>query len=114
MREIVIDLETTANGGRKGTSPEAHYSSNKVLLFGHANGAGIHTDTNAGSLYATLSNALSKGPVRIIGHNLKFDLKYLMRDYPDVRWSALDYVCTMHRTYRLSGHEYKFSGLEHS
>jgi DNA polymerase I-like protein with 3'-5' exonuclease and polymerase domains len=50
--------------------------------------------------------------VSIIGHNLKFDLKHMIRERPDVPWHKFDYYCTMHRHYRFTGHRDKFISLE--
>ncbi len=112
MIDIVVDLETTANG--PDNSPEAHWPQNKVILWGwHYPGDPIRTDTTGGALKKRLEDCVESGhQVRLIGHNLKFDLKYMLREWPDLPWHEFDYVCTMHRHYRLTGHKDKFISLE--
>ena len=113
MINIIVDLETTANGGKKG-SPEAHYKNNRVLLYGHriVNGS-IHVDDTGKQLFNDIRAALASGHgVRLIGHNLKFDLKYLIREHPHIDWDAIKYHCTMHTEYSQSGQRLKFCSLE--
>jgi len=114
MYEITVDLETTANGGTDGLSPEAHYLNNKVLLCGYKVDTGdVKIDVTCANLIRRMTTMLDAGSdIRLIGHNLKFDLKYLMRDYPDFLWEKLDYHCTMYTDYRESGHKNKFTSLE--
>lgn len=112
----VVDLETTANGGPDGDSPEAHWLNNKVLHCGYiqVNGtAGVQV-SYTGLIRQLKIHLMDGDHVTIVGHNLKFDLKYLMRDNPDVPWEKMEYVCTMHREYRMSGHHHKFMSLEDS
>lgn len=114
MIEITIDLETTANGGHKG-SPEAHYANNKVLWYGWKDGHSIYTSKTGVLFYDRIEDLLSCDiDIRLIGHNLKFDLKYLIRERPDIAWHKIDYYCTMYGEYRQSGHKYKFSSLENT
>ncbi len=113
MYEITVDLETTVNGGTEGDSPEAHYPQNKVLLCGYKIGSGrVHVDDTCDELISDMDVILENGDIKLIGHNLKFDLKYLMRDYPDFPWEKLDYHCTMYTDYRDSGHKRRFTSLE--
>jgi DNA polymerase I-like protein with 3'-5' exonuclease and polymerase domains len=112
MIEITVDLETTANGGVDGRSPEAHYPQNRVLLWGYITGQlPAVTSDHHSRLEATLSN-LEGTDVTIIGHNLKFDLKYMIREMPNIPWHKFNYYCTMYGEYRMSGHATKFIGLE--
>lgn len=108
----VTDLETTANGGPEGNSPEAHWLNNRILYCGYVcNSRPIMFGDS--SLVTDMLHDLNKGHhVTLVGHNLKFDLKYLVRDHPDFPWEKIDYICTMHREYRLTGHQEKFIGLE--
>ena len=111
MLDIVVDLETTANG--PDNSPEAHWSNNYVLLWGYNAQGKTWTNSTNKHLKAELMNAVRDGEhVTIIGHHLKFDLKYMIRDMPDIPWHTFDYICTMHKHYRWSGHADKFIGLE--
>ncbi len=115
MSTYIVDLETTNDGGPEGDSPEAHWNNNKVIIGGwktYAFGS-VSQDLDA-LIKSIMDDVVHCRHCTLVGHNLKFDLKYLIRDYPTVPWAMLDYVCTMHRTYRLSGHKHKFSGLEHS
>jgi DNA polymerase I-like protein with 3'-5' exonuclease and polymerase domains len=50
--------------------------------------------------------------VRIVAHNAKFDLKYLMRDRPDVHWHEVEVMCTMTAEYINTGQATKTIGLE--
>jgi len=112
MYDITIDLETTCNGGVDGKNPEAQYPNNKVLLYGWTNGIFIYTDHRGDGLYDMIETAHDRGDVvRIIGHNLKFDLKYLIRERPDLPWHKFEYYCTMYSEYRQSGQQYRFSSL---
>jgi len=110
----VVDLETTAQGGPDGTSPEAHWVVNRVLHCGYFQmNSTKNVQIGDGDLITALQAHLAAGDhVTLVGHNLKFDLKYLMRDHPHVEWHRMDYVCTMHREYRMSGHQDKFLSLE--
>lgn len=111
MYEIVVDLETTANG--PGNSPEAHYPANKILWTGWQTNSQTYTEKgDCVGLLDDLSCLLKSGDVTLIGHNLKFDLKYLMRYDPGFPWHKLNYHCTMYEDYLASGHERKFTGLE--
>ncbi len=118
MIEIVLDLETTVNGGLDKDSPEAHYPNNRVLLWGYSRvGAGnnVHVDDTGVRLKAELATASGAGrQLTIIGHNLKFDLKHMIKKWPDLPWHEYDYYCTMYGEYRLSGHRDKFMSLEDS
>jgi len=113
MYEITVDLETTANG--PGNSPEAHYPANKILWTGWKLGGQTDTHTEKGGttkLMSDITDAMFLNDVILVGHNLKFDLKYLMRYDPGFPWHKLYYHCTMFEDYLASGHERKFSGLE--
>jgi DNA polymerase I-like protein with 3'-5' exonuclease and polymerase domains len=114
MWDITIDLETTANGGLNGDSPEAHHPENRVLLWGHAvNNTFPTVSTNSSSLERDIEEGLNKGyHITLIGHNLKFDLKYLLRELPHIPWYEFDLYCTMYGEYRLSGHKDMFVSLE--
>lgn len=110
MIDFVVDLETTANG--PDNSPEAHWPSNRVLLWGHSVAGHMNVYDTCQNLKADLMNAHRDGEqIIIIGHNLKFDLKYMIRDMPDIPWHKFDYICTMHKHYRWSGHKDKFISL---
>jgi DNA polymerase I-like protein with 3'-5' exonuclease and polymerase domains len=113
MIDITVDLETTANG--PGNSPEAHYKNNKIILCGHQPGTQpvVIVRPDANDLMRDIIAARNDNKrVRLIGHNLKFDLKYLMREFPAFKWSELDYHCTMYGEYALSGHMSSFMSME--
>ena len=113
MLDITVDLETTANG--PSNSPEAHYPANKILLCGFQrnNLPVVHINDTSAQLMMYIAAGMEDGhKVRLIGHNLKFDLKYLMREHPTFPWSQLDYFCTMYGEYALSGHMDSFMPLE--
>lgn len=114
MIDICVDLETTANG--PGHSPEAHYRNNKVLLCGFITGwtNRVDIDNNVQALCETIKHYQESGEiVRLIGHNLKFDLKYLMRDDQyAVLWEDVDIWCTQYTHYRVTGQRDKMISLE--
>lgn len=115
MSTYIIDLETTNDGGPDSNSPEAHWLNNKMIIGGWKVLGSKDVSQNIPALIKQLELDVTHGATStIVGHNLKFDLKYLIRDYPHIWWSHFRYVCTMHRTYRLSGHKHKFSSLEES
>ena len=107
MTIFVIDCETTANGGPNKDSPEAHWPNNKLLLFA--------SDKDGVIPAVKFIEKLEKGDT-IVGHNLKFDLKWLMRIARkfelDIKWSSFNYVCTMESFYKYTGHQRMFTGLE--
>ena len=112
---IFLDLETTANGGPDGDSPEAHWKSNKVLLCGWKtpNFTRVALNGTVEYLCDYISDALSKdGYCTLVAHNAKFDLKYLMRDRPDVEWEKVKVWDTMTWEYLDSGHRDTFVSLE--
>lgn len=109
---ITIDSETTANG--PSNSPEAHYPDNKALMWGWKEG---HQSVKVHPTSARLADRVdellaNKDDVVLVGHNIKFDLKYLMRDEPHVKWGDCRVFDTMYYQYRWSGHRDKFMGLE--
>lgn len=112
MIDITVDLETTTNG--PDGSPEAHWPDNRVLLWGWKTGAGpIEVSDKPDLLMEEIETRLDDGEmVRFVGHNLKFDLKYMIRERPDIKWHMCEYACTMHRHYRMTGHKDKFISLE--
>ena len=111
---IKLDLETTADGGPNNDSPEAHWRVNKVLMCGWSCiNTGLVMDSNVNKLCDTVQNNIDIGnEVTLVAHNAKFDIKYLMRDRPDVQWEKVHVWDTMTWEYRQSGHFVKFSSLE--
>lgn len=112
-----IDLETTCDGGPDGNSPEAHWKNNRVLLCGwRENGGKIVVNTSVNSfcdaIIQYLDSFSEEKQVYLAGHNIKFDLKYLMRDRPDVPWHKVRIWCTMTAEYLITGHQAKFISLE--
>ncbi len=112
MHFVTVDLETTANGGIK-NSPEAHYRNNRVLACGfHEDGTTYINDTTTHLVARLIDLVAQDEDVTLVGHNLKFDLKYLMRSHPEGPWNKLNYHCTMYQEYRASGHKHRFMSLE--
>ena len=110
---LYVDLETTVDGGPKAESPEAHWHVNKVLVWGWSLSRGkTHTQPHHRDLYYVLKKMEKEDKPVIVAHNLKFDLKYMMREMPDVRWEKFDYWDTATMHYLWSGHRDKFPGFE--
>jgi len=110
-----VDLETTAQGGPSGTSPEAHWVKNHVILCGwQRDGSPIQIDKDLYPLLHDINDTIVAGytPV-IVAHNAKFDLKYLMRKtHFNSLWKNCEVWDTMTWEYRMSGHTTKFASLE--
>jgi len=109
-----FDLETTVNGGPNGDSPEAHWKTNKVLLCGWtASGLSVVINNTVDHLCTLIQTTISKeDEVWLCAHNAKFDIKYLMRERPDVEWHKVRVWDTMTYEYLASGHTDKFTSLE--
>ena len=108
---IYLDLETTARG--PDNSPEAHYKENEVVLCGYLLGDAITVTNSLDPLIRELSELMSfASDITLVAHNLKFDLKYLVREYPDFPWHKLKFYDTMTAEYLISGHSTKFISLE--
>lgn len=112
MDTIVLDLETTANGGPSGTSPEAHWDVNRVLMAGWWMDA---HEIQTGTIQDLIDVIGSKIEPHLIAHNAKFDLKYLMKwdaaHGRTVDWDKVKVTCTMTESYLRSGHLNKFITL---
>jgi DNA polymerase I-like protein with 3'-5' exonuclease and polymerase domains len=113
---IPFDLETTVDGGTNKDSPEAYWENNKVLLCGWKRSLEhefIHINNNINSMCEEIAHYLDRGEeVSLVAHNIKFDIKYLFRDRPDIPWHKVGLFCTMDNEYRLSGHSETFCSLE--
>lgn len=112
MTYLFVDLETTADGGPKGDCPEAHWHVNKVLVWGWEIDANVYVSDYGTELHKTLKKMQNDDNPVIVAHNLKFDLKYLMREFPDIRWENFSYCDTQTLHYMWSGHRDKFPGFE--
>ena len=111
---IYLDLETMASGGPDKDSPEAHWSSNRVLLCGWAidhDEVQVDPDTSllAAAIQARIDNS---GECELCAHNAKFDLKYLMREHPTLKWDCVRVWDTMTWEYLNSGHRITMASLE--
>ena len=114
---IFLDLETTVNGGPTKDSPEAHWLNNKVLLAGYSSAKDdahmAWVEPHIKSVCLRIQNEINnKGEAWVVAHNAKFDLKYLMRDRPDIQWQYVRVWDTMTYEYLQSGHAIKFISLE--
>lgn len=117
---VAIDLETTANG-YKG-SPKACYKGNKILACGIHNNTHIEvpsctwywsqTREELLKRFENLVDLNKKYQVILIGHNFKFDLSYLLRDFPEIPWHEFTIWDTAEVHYLQSGHIDKFPSLE--
>jgi len=113
IRALIFDLETTHKGGPDNDSPEAHWPINEVVMAGWCTfDGGVVSPIETGTL-DDLMLEITDDYQYLVAHNLKFDLKYIMRncDYPN----SLGYNnlwCTMTHEYLVSGHEHKFISLE--
>jgi DNA polymerase I-like protein with 3'-5' exonuclease and polymerase domains len=111
---IYFDLETTVNGGPNKDSPEAHWSSNRVLLCGWSpDGDEIVIDDHLWGIQHEIEAQVHKhGRCTLVAHNAKFDIKYLMRDHPELPWDCIDVWDTMTWEYLNSGHRETMISLE--
>lgn len=111
QHDIFFDLETTARG--PDNNPEAQYADNKLVMCGFSTKDRYNSQNNVNELVKEVCNALAdeKQP-RLIAHNAKFDIKWLLRLAPEVPWHKCAFVCTMTAHYRVSGHRFKFTSLE--
>lgn len=117
MLTIALDLETT-NDGPDGC-PEAHWQANDVILCGYSvDGNDVIVEKSTDNLVELIQGECYRGnQVLLVGHNIKFDLKYLYRDKQfqniiDIYSEYLHVTCTMTGHYRISGHHVKFPSLE--
>jgi len=121
-RVIVIDLETTANGGPKGDNPSPKWPNNKVLAYGgyapstKLTGTAQYLMTTADSIvFAQLLNAAIEAiddPI-IVMHNSGFDLAYLYREgvISPHAMSRIKLHDTAFFEYKTSGHKFKYPSL---
>jgi len=111
-----IDLETSVKNkgeaavGSMQASP--FHPDNKIVL------SGIHSKAGT-SITADIVPLIPAHPPRkvvIVGHNIKFDMLYLMREFPhEVQKALLDNILlwdTMVVEYLISGMQYKFASLD--
>ena len=123
---IVLDLETTCNGGlAPDLSPKACYDANRILLGGALYSHLEHRDYTYGEKggahklttwldYLRCRNKYDD--CTIVGHFLQFDLAYLMREAAkekiDINWAKFKYWDTARAEYLASGHTKGFPSLE--
>lgn len=111
VEDIYFDLETTARG--PDSSPEAHYKENELVMCGYMAWGHYNYSDTIDELVREVERMLHDGSrPRLIAHNLKFDLKWLLRLAPEVAWHMCEFYCTMTAEYRISGHRTKFMSLE--
>ena len=112
----VIDLETSVKNkgetavGSMQASP--FHPDNKIVLSGVHGKAGTSITVEKVPLMPTIIAT----KVVMVGHNIKFDLLYLMREFPEgVQKALLDNVMlwdTMVVEYLISGMQFKFASLD--
>jgi DNA polymerase I-like protein with 3'-5' exonuclease and polymerase domains len=112
----VIDLETSVKNkgeaavGSMQASP--FHPDNKIVLSGIHSKAGTSITVERVPLIPTIPAT----KVVMVGHNIKFDLLYLMREFPEgVQKALLDNVMlwdTMVVEYLISGMQFKFASLD--
>ena len=110
MGYFFFDLETTAKG--PDNSPEAHYIDNHCVVAGWKWKGRNDTGNILDLAHAIQAAARSDPHFTLVAHNLKFDLKYLLRDCGFLDFNKYKYICTMTADYRTSGHHRKFTSLE--
>jgi DNA polymerase I-like protein with 3'-5' exonuclease and polymerase domains len=98
---IAVDLETT-NDGIDG-SPDAIYPNNKMLTIGWASTTDSWSDDGYARFLAYVRKKSAHHKIRLIGQNIKFDLKYLLRDLPALFDLDLDIWDTEYFDYRYEG-----------
>ena len=118
MSEVVmyIDLETTAKG--PDNNPGAEYPDNEVVLAGvSVYSSTVRVDAGCQHILNLISRRQQQGyTVRLVAHNLIFDLKWLLRMNKlykwAIDWDKIVYRCTMVEHYRRTGHRDKYFSLE--
>jgi DNA polymerase I-like protein with 3'-5' exonuclease and polymerase domains len=112
---IYLDLETMASGGPDGNSPDAEWSTNKILLVGYKTDTcdDVYIDEGLQFLEQSMYEEIEEtGSVDLCAHNAKFDIKYLMRELPVFPWHNVTVWDTMTFEYLESGHRESFCTLE--
>lgn len=117
---IVIDAETTANGGPDENSPEAHFPVNKPLLWGYGGYSNKHGEYGTSVVHNTKDLLLlleeiraSHDEVTLVFQNAKFDLKYLLRFGGHHCLDRFKIHCTMVQEYLWSGQSERFPSMEY-
>lgn len=118
--KFYVDLETTAKGPKH--NPGAEYPDNEIVLCGFQQVSSyttgyVVTDESCKSLLMAIEKAQRKEfSVKLVAHNLIFDLKWLLRMNKlykfDIDWDTIEYRCTMVEHYRRTGHREKYISLE--
>lgn len=117
---VIIDTETTNNGGPSGDSPEAHWPENRVLLYGaqfqyddgRPNGYTLITDEPKELFNLIAKREVEGYHVTLVFHNAKFDLKHLMKKGGMHYFDKYKIHCTMTQHYLYSGQATRFPSLE--
>src|SRR3990167_1637543 len=104
---IGIDLETTTDG--YDDSPKACYNNNRILAIGNNKGS---TSLSWIKEYLKLGGVGTHTPHIIVGHNLQFDIGYLIREWPELPWTSWVLWDTAIADYLFSGHVNTFPSLE--
>jgi len=105
---LVVDAETTVTDG----NPDATVPSNKLVAFGCINQS--VTDMRYHPIDADFgSSTLLDYPVLLVGHHVKFDLKWMLREFPSFSSFIHKIGCwdTQIAHYILSGQKDKFPSL---
>ena len=113
MRVVVVDVETTIRGGKTfGSSP--YFPANKMVLLGTFQDEETNIyGTSEGILDAILR--LTSQPTLLIGHNITFDLQWMMRVALDTGYTIdlrnITIWDTQQAEYLLSGQDHLYPSL---
>jgi DNA polymerase I-like protein with 3'-5' exonuclease and polymerase domains len=119
MRYVTIDLETnTKNTDVGNDKPSPHCPANGIVAFGVRSNGGNEMMYDRGgraSFPEAVSSHPAGTPILLVGQNISFDLKYLMRMHPDWWESVASDVYiwdTQQVAYLLSGHAHTYPSLD--
>jgi len=108
---LPIDLETTIRNEDVGTMKASPFHADNIIV---AHGMSLEGKVQTYYMEDPPYETLLPEVTTVVAHNLSFDLKYLMRFYPEWReWIKTGKLwCTMVAEYLLSGQTKRFPSLE--